>query len=300
MATRNSTRHAIFGNPNDLPQNVLPTNLQVGQYFLLMKPRRNDSNRETYKVVAEAVVHLWKMASIPIIQIQSVVKRVEILITTGSELCRSKSSSNRKDTFLNSLDMLFDIAACKCLMSSDALTKEIVTSCNCARELKVPREERSFLFDQRNCRSMIIGSVDTKATISMRKRVKRKCSEKRRIAKVQQTSSNVDNFKTDMSDDSDDMLLDVRDDDTSSTDANVNVSISVDEFFGNDAASTSQMRLPLPNLAKEADRYGISDRATASLATAVLIDIEIVTKEDQSLVIDKSKVRRERMKLRKK
>ena len=47
------------------------------------------------------------------------------------------------------------------------------------------------------------------------------------------------------------------------------------------------MRISLPNLVKEADRYGISDRATASLATAVLIDVGIVTKDDQSLVIDK-------------
>lgn len=58
------------------------------------------------------------------------------------------------------------------------------------------------------------------------------------------------------------------------------------------------MRISLPNLAKEADRYGTSDGAAASLATAALIDIGIVTKEDQSLVIDKSKLRRERMKLK--
>lgn len=66
-----------------------------------------------------------------------------------------------------------------------------------------------------------------------------------------------------------------------------------------DNVAESQVRIPLPNLAKEADRYGISDRAAASLATAVLIDVGFITKENQSFVIDKNKVHRERLNLRK-
>jgi hypothetical protein len=66
-----------------------------------------------------------------------------------------------------------------------------------------------------------------------------------------------------------------------------------------DSTCKTQMRVQLPNLAKEADRFGISDCAAASLATAVLVDFGIVTQTDQSHVIDKNKVRRERHKLRK-
>lgn len=38
--------------------------------------------------------------------------------------------------------------------------------------------------------------------------------------------------------------------------------------------SKKQMRLPIPHLVKEADRYAISDRA------AVLIDVEFESKDD--------------------
>ena len=57
------------------------------------------------------------------------------------------------------------------------------------------------------------------------------------------------------------------------------------------------MRLPLLHLAKEVDMYGVPDRAASSLATTVLIDVGLVSKEDQSFVIDKNKVHRERQKL---
>ncbi|KAK0057091.1 hypothetical protein Bpfe_013455 [Biomphalaria pfeifferi] len=80
----------------------------------------------------------------------------------------------------------------------------------------------------------------------------------------------------------------------------------VDDVASDDISSRSdddvaegQMRIPLPNLAKEADRYGISDRAAASLATAVLIYVCSITKQNQSFVIDKNKVHRERLNLRK-
>ena len=82
MDTRNSTKHALFGTANELPVNVLPTNLQVAQYFLQVKTRPNDSNKEKYKIVADAVIKLWNKASVPVIQNRSVVKRVEALVSS--------------------------------------------------------------------------------------------------------------------------------------------------------------------------------------------------------------------------
>jgi hypothetical protein len=58
------------------------------------------------------------------------------------------------------------------------------------------------------------------------------------------------------------------------------------------------MRIPLPNLAMQADRFGVSDRAAAALATATLIDVGMIKKDDDRLVIDRSKVRRGRQKMR--
>lgn len=290
MATRQLTRHAIFGDSCDLPQNVLPTNLQVAKRFLQLKERRNDCNKDKYKTVADDVVGLWDKASIPTIQNQSVVKRVEVLITTGAELCRSKSSCKRKADFQSNLDSLFDIAACKCLMSYNDSTKEVTLSCKCPRESKVPQMEQLFLLDQRNSRRMFIGGVDVVATTSLQRRLKRKNDNKERLSTYRPGEAEklrlhmLDASKTYSSEDDND-------------DSEKHLSDS--DFLPTTSAEAGQMRIPLQNLAKEADRYGISDRATASLATAVLIDFGIITKDDQSLVIDKNKVRRERIKLRK-
>jgi hypothetical protein len=54
------------------------------------------------------------------------------------------------------------------------------------------------------------------------------------------------------------------------------------------------MRVKLPALAMACDRHGLSDRAAASIATAVLHDFGVVTADDSSKVIDRSKVRRSR------
>ena len=294
MATRNVSRHDIFGNAKELCNNMLPTNLQVSKYFLQIKTRKNESNKDNYKAVSDAVISLWSKASIPTIQSQSVIKRVESLICTGSELCRSKSSSKRRATFMNSLNSLFDIAACKCEISYNESTKQVSLPCNCPRDFKVPKEEILFLYDQRNSRQMFIGGVDITATNRLQKRMKRKHIEKEETTgkRLRQTCGNNSNVECHSLDDVEGDETDQVSDCKASHDSD-------DEFHVNDTEETRQVRVPLPNLAKEADRYGVSDRAAASLATAVLIDLGIVSKEDQSFVIDKNKVHRERVKLRK-
>ena len=54
-----------------------------------------------------------------------------------------------------------------------------------------------------------------------------------------------------------------------------------------------QMRMALPALAAACDRHGVFDRAAASLATAVLRDMQIISLSNPRQVIDQSKVRRE-------
>ncbi|GBM16091.1 hypothetical protein AVEN_163128-1 [Araneus ventricosus] len=58
----------------------------------------------------------------------------------------------------------------------------------------------------------------------------------------------------------------------------------------------SQNRLDFPTLAREWDRYGISDRAAASFASAVSHDIGIVYEGEASHVVDHNKIRRQRKK----
>ena len=53
-------------------------------------------------------------------------------------------------------------------------------------------------------------------------------------------------------------------------------------------------QMPLPTLATARDRHCVSDRAIASFATAVLLDMLIIIQSNKGQAIDQSKVRRER------
>ena len=63
-------------------------------------------------------------------------------------------------------------------------------------------------------------------------------------------------------------------------------------------SSSSQMRKGLKLFAQTCDRFQIPDRAASTLSSALLRDLEIVSPEKTQMLIDKSKVRRERFKQR--
>ena len=62
---------------------------------------------------------------------------------------------------------------------------------------------------------------------------------------------------------------------------------------------SEKMSAHLPALVAACDRTGVSDRAAAMLASAVLQDMKMVSPNERSKVIDRSKIRRERTKVRK-
>lgn len=59
-----------------------------------------------------------------------------------------------------------------------------------------------------------------------------------------------------------------------------------------------QARIKLPQLAAACDRTGISDRSASMIVSSVLQDIGLISRQDSSKVIDRSKIRRERKKYR--
>ena len=58
------------------------------------------------------------------------------------------------------------------------------------------------------------------------------------------------------------------------------------------------MTISIPSLTKACDRNGVSDRLAAVLETSVLHDLGLELPIDRSKVIDRSKIRRERSKIR--
>ena len=64
-------------------------------------------------------------------------------------------------------------------------------------------------------------------------------------------------------------------------------------YSDNEGASSTKIKKnydEIPNIALASVRYGVGLRPTAAIATATLIDAGIITSNDKSKVIDKSKV----------
>ncbi|KAL4084226.1 hypothetical protein QTP88_028052 [Uroleucon formosanum] len=139
----------------------------------------------------------------------------------------------------------------KCLIFGDAKelsnnvlpTFEDVILCNCEKSRKVPTIEQVFIIEQTTTRKMVMTSIDISITTKLQKKIIRKETDAKRIEK--KISTEID--------DSDENFIAVS---TSSSIKN------------------SQMRLKLPALAMAYDRTGISDRSAATIASAILKDVE--------------------------
>ena len=157
--------------------------------------------------------------------------------------------------------------------------------------MRIFTKEITFLNDQRSCRKMFIGSIDSVESKRLNKLRKRKIAETSSTAKRLQVMATPDeNEEFEWSDSG---AFKSRNDDSNTTDYEVST------YNKQQTANIGkQMRVHMPHLAKACDRHGISDRAAATIATATLCDVGIVTPQNYSKVIDSSKIRRARSQLR--
>ena len=54
-----------------------------------------------------------------------------------------------------------------------------------------------------------------------------------------------------------------------------------------ETAKLKQMRISLPTVARISNQYQVSDRCAVAIASVVLVNVEIISKEETSEVIDK-------------
>ncbi|GBM26784.1 hypothetical protein AVEN_127744-1 [Araneus ventricosus] len=59
------------------------------------------------------------------------------------------------------------------------------------------------------------------------------------------------------------------------------------------------MRIGLPSTAVVGDRFGVSDRAVAAIASSVLYDVGLITSDNSDLVVDENNLRRKKAQVRK-
>lgn len=157
--TRKSRCDAIFGSPSDLPSNVLPTIGQLVKYFVHLKDKPNSANSAVINKIAKDVVALWNKASIPTVEHRTVLNRIHKIISKGSQLKRSKTSSVMQKQFTSTFCKLFDICSCTCKVTMDITLGKVVSQCSCPRDEKVPSRELTFLHDQRTTRQMYMGML---------------------------------------------------------------------------------------------------------------------------------------------
>jgi hypothetical protein len=302
VATRHSHTNVcpIFGPSRELSVNTLPTYEDVLLSCFEERKRLMLLSDTKFKVkfppIAESVAiqveNLFMKASIPTVTHTRVVQMVTSYHEVYYKIRKSFNRDKDKDFFKKRLEIfitnargkLFDIAACKCeIMLSCACEKKlscdcpVVQVCNCEKAKKIPPIELKFVYDQRTTRTMIIGSVDKKVSVILQKR------EERKIHLLQQETCSLDT--------------------SASSTCDTYVRQSVDQESNCDMSlslpSTSQMRYKLTTTAMISDRYGVSDRATAAIVSSVMHDLGLICDSDMSQVIDRSKIRREKEKLRK-
>lgn len=221
-------------------------------------------------------MEIWKKASIPTVHHVTITNQIKrehdklnnILKSYSQARKETASFKNKVATFKQNASHLFDIAYCKCKSFEE---------CVCDISHKVPTLERPFLLDQRTTRIMAIGSLDRITTEKLNKKIARKTKQT-----IQKTS--VELVKK---------LPHERPKEKS-------VHSSLEETI-QPMPSTSQTRINLSTFARTCDRYGISDRPAAALASALMHDVNAhteVSSTEGAIIIDRSKVRRERKKMR--
>jgi len=298
--TRNNTRCPVFGTSQELAENELPTYENVMRFYMLIKRQlklkshnKDPSVTEISLRVAENIEKIWLKSSIPVVSRERVLQMIRAYHDKYMKLIKPYKSRQKDEKYKaklcsfreDSRYKLFDIAACKCALNN----------CDCNKERKVPIDEQPFLQDQRSLRIMYISTVDKVITNRLIKRNKRNASNVVRTDKYRKMSEYERTNNIELDDDSDE--------DKSGQYSDKRVKNPTSET-NNTAAVDSSVRLTpvirrrMPALARACDRHGLSDRSAAAIASAVLEDFGLVTADNFSNVIDKSKIRRERKKTR--
>ena len=168
------------------------------------------------------------------------------------------SVDSKISEFLNlARTRLFDVCVCKC---------ENFNLCFCSSEKKIPVQVQSFLIDQRSTRQMYLSLT------------------------INQSPSHEEHQFAEKNPEYISRSYHLR---SVSTDQCKKTEVFTDAELQN-VQLPARNYTPLNNTALTSLRYNISHAATAALATSVLMDYKVITKNNTSQVVDKNKVVREK------
>ncbi|KAE8743708.1 hypothetical protein FOCC_FOCC009659 [Frankliniella occidentalis] len=230
--------------------------------------------------VTEKLLTIWGSKRLPTVSNQ----RIDQMITKHyNELMalhaypknkRQDSYEKRVVALQSASQKLFDICSCKCVLNPDG------TGCRCVaagreRTNIVAAVDRPFLVDQRGDRNFLIGREDKARTAKETKRAERTL-RKRQLE--EDTKASLSSFD-------------------SKSSSPPKKSRHDEEYVPptpRGALRNGKNFAPLTNTAATAERFNVSNRAAAAVASAYAVDMGLVSASDRFAVVDPSKLQRQR------
>lgn len=283
MLTRKRAKKVIdidlaFSPIDVLPKGQLPTKSDVIKRLLKEK---NWHTRETAFNVAQEVIDIWMHCTVyPISKKQVTDKIMKELVQQLGKL-RKYPKRKKVETYCNNVkkfvaksDELFDIFI---------HDKAKLATFEIKHKLKMTEQEYWFYEDQKGPRSAKCLNIKEKLTGSDFRFARRILNYP-----INETPPDIPSTSADT------MVYSATESEISSVDS-TDTTIFEPPVK---SAKLCQNRQSYRNLAKCCDRYNLSDRVGAALATSVLMDHGLVSNTNQSFAIDRNKLRREREKYR--
>lgn len=252
----------IFGDGKKLPSHFLPTYEDIVEYYIFLK----ENSKKKVVIILDDVELLWQQTGIPILSRQRVKVLINSYINKYSKVLKSSGKDDfqlRCENFKESSKCFFDISFCKCAIDEN---------CNCDLQKKVPCQLKFFLNNQRTIRNLPI--------------------PKTVLTKTRQTIYTSCNNNLD-----DKFMIDESENDYDVDDENEDTNYEPPKKKVKSSSDTNT-NFKLCNVAVIADRYGTSDREAAAIVSCTLKDLGLIDNKNKSLVVDKNKIRRARIKER--
>lgn len=257
----------LFGEPEELDIDRLPTYGEIlRHYFFMYYAIFNENKHISYKDitshVTDKVIGIWQRLPIQIIQRRSVFNKLNRFINEYKEATKSTSVL---EEFACSLKNVFNVSKCRCNL--------VTSNCICGG---IQLFMKTFMLDQFTNRQQTISAfIETLPQPSLTTRTRTTVTTEGNTSDDTWQPSQPDTPAMDVSD------VQLEDDS-----APVNARGPYVGF------------IDLFNFAMQCDRFGVSDRAAAALSSALMKDFDIKDKNKKTLVIDKSRVQRERNRCR--
>lgn len=257
----------IFGNVScSIPLHMLPSEAYVIKDVVRIKMETSNgtSHQLAFMEVAGSVTRIWKQAFLPVIDEDSVSRKIRTLFAKYRKLMKSSTSKyfeSMKSSFKNKHEkLLFDICRCKC---------DDIYACKCPYQHKVPNREKHFLIDQRTSRKLRFANINVE---ELKKYYDRK-TNKAIVRKTKKASSKA-KLETQLT-----------------TRAARALKRRATRTFVSQAKKAK-----LANTVLTLDRFALSDRGAASVLNAFQKDLGLLNDEN---LYDKNSIRRRKANVRK-